>query len=64
MLSEQLATFLDALVGDQEVQILPRRLGELGLGIELVHDLEIGGKPGDRLVERGSRDAASGGLGP
>ena len=35
----------DARVGDQDVEIVPGRLGELGLGVEEVHDAQVGRDP-------------------
>ena len=42
MLAEQFAALGDALVGDEQIEIVPERLGELRLRVDEVHDLDVG----------------------
>ena len=54
----------DARVVHQDVEIVPERLGELGLRVHQVHDPQVGREPGDVLVEARARDVALGGERP
>jgi hypothetical protein len=64
MLLQQFAPACDALVGDQEIDIVPERLGELRLRVDEVHDLHFGLEPRRVLLEACARDAAPRRLGP
>jgi len=50
---------LDAIVVDQNVEIVPERLGEFGLGVEQVHDPQVGREAGDIGIEHRAADAAA-----
>ena len=54
----------DALVADQEVEIVPERLGEFGLAVEQVHNAQVGRQPCDIGVEHRAADPAALGLRP
>ena len=49
----------DARVGDQDVEIFPWRLAELGLRIKQVHDPQIRRDARQQLVEQRARDVAA-----
>ncbi len=49
----------DAIIAHQKIEIVPRRLGEFRLCIELVHDAQIGRQPGGETLEILARDAAA-----
>ena len=42
---EQRAAVLDAVVAHQQVEIVPERLGEFRLGVEQIHDPQVGREP-------------------
>ena len=54
----------DALLADQEVEIVPERLGEFGLAVEQVHNAQVGRQPCDIGVEHRAADPAALGLRP
>ena len=58
VLGEDGAAIGDARVGDQDVEILPGRLAELGLRVEQVHDPQVGRDAGHELVEHLARNVA------
>ena len=58
MLRQDLAPARDALVAHQEIEIVPERFGELRLGVEQIHDAQVGREPGGQLLERLAADAA------
>ena len=64
VLREDGAAVRDALLADQEVEIVPERLGEFGLGVEQIHDPQIRRQAGDIGVEHRAADAAALGLRP
>ena len=64
ILRQQGAALRDAVVADEEVEIVPRRLGEFRLRIELVHDAEIRREPRGEALEICPGDAAPGGIRP
>jgi hypothetical protein len=51
VLGENRAPVLDAVVVHQNVEIVPERLRELGLGIEQVHNAQVGGEPREIGIE-------------
>ncbi len=64
VLGEDFAAALDAVVADQEIEIVPERLGEFGLGVHQVHDPQIGREPARIGVEGRAGDAALGRVRP
>ena len=64
VLGEDFAAVGDARIADQDVEIIPERLGELRLGVDEVHDAEIGRQPLGELLEARARDVALGGERP
>jgi hypothetical protein len=54
----------DALLADEEVEIVPERLGEFGLAVEQVHNAQVGHQPCDIGVEHRAADPAALGLRP
>ena len=52
VLGEHLAAARDARVADQDVEIVPERLGELRLRIHQVHDPQVGREPARRICRR------------
>ena len=58
ILREQLATAGDALVADQDVEIVPGRFVELRLGVEQIHDAQIRRQPGGVVLEGVAANAA------
>ena len=64
VLRENGAAVRDAIVVHQDVEVIPERFGELGLGIEQVHDPQIRREAGDGGVEHRARHAAALGLRP
>jgi hypothetical protein len=55
---------VDAVVVHQDVEIVPQRPGELGLGIHQVHDPQVGCEPADMRLEGRARHTAALGLRP
>ena len=64
MLREHRAAILDARVVDQDIEIVPERFGELGLGVHQIHDPQIRRQTRRIRVEDRARDAAPLGLRP
>ena len=64
VLSENRPAILDAVFVHQNVEVIPDRFGELRLGIEQIHDPQIGREAGDVGLEHRARDAAALGLRP
>ena len=64
MLRKDRAAVRDAVVVDQDVEIVPERFCELGLRIEQIHDPQVGREVSDLGVEHRARDAAALGLRP
>ena len=58
ILGQQLAAARDALVADQEIEIVPGRFVELRLGVEQIHNAQVGRQPCGQLLERFAADAA------
>jgi hypothetical protein len=59
VLREDGAAVRDPLLAYQQVEIVPERLGEFGLGVEQIHDPQIRREAGDIGVEHGAADAAA-----
>jgi hypothetical protein len=55
---------LDARVIDQDVEIIPERLREFGLGVHQIHDPKIRGEAGHLSLEDGPAHTATLGLRP
>ena len=55
---KQRAALLDAVVRDEDVQIVPEGFGELRLVIEQIHDPQIGRQRSGVVVKHASRNAA------
>ena len=64
VLRQDRAAVGDALLADEEVEIVPERLGEFGLAVEQVHDAQVGRQPCDIGVEHRAADPAALGLRP
>ena len=58
ILRQQLAPARDALIAHQEIEIVPGRFVELRLGVEQIHDAQVGREPCRQLLERLAADAA------
>ena len=61
---EDLAALGEAVVVDEDVEIVPDRLGEFRLRIDQVHDAQIGRKPRGEALEILARDVAPCGIRP
>ena len=61
---QDLAALGQAIVVDQNVEIIPDRLGEFRLRIHQIHDAQIGRKPRGKTLKALLRDVAAGGVGP
>ncbi len=48
----------DALLAHEQIEIVPERLGELGLRVEQIHDPQVGREPRDIGIVQRARDAA------
>ncbi len=59
VLGQDHAAVGNARVGDQDVEIFPGRLGELGLRVEQIHDPQVGRDPRQQLVEQRPRHVAA-----
>ena len=59
VLGEDRAAVGDPRFADQEIEIVPERFGELGLGVEQVHDPQVRRQAGDMRVVHGTRHAAA-----
>ena len=55
---KQCAALLDALIRDQDVQIVPEGFGKFRLVVEQVHDPQIGRERSGVIVKHASRNAA------
>ena len=51
---------LNSFVGHQDVEIIPERLGELGLIVEQIHDPQVGRERGGVILKDGPRNSAAG----
>ena len=51
VLRQQLAPARDAIVADQEIEIVPGRFVELRLGVEQIHDAQVRREPGGVVLE-------------
>ena len=56
---ENATTVGDARVGDEDIEIFPRRLGELGLRVEEIHDPQVGRNARQQLIEHLARHVAA-----
>ena len=59
MLGQDRAAVGDARVGDEDIEIFPRRLGELGLRVEEIHDPQVGRDARQQLIEHLARHVAA-----
>jgi hypothetical protein len=57
VLRQDFPAALDAVLADEQVQIVPERLGEFGLGVHQVHDSQVGRQAIGIGVEGGAGDA-------
>ena len=58
MFLQKLAALPDALVVDQDVEIVPERFGEFGLIVEQIHDPQIGRERRRISLEHAARNIA------